>query len=39
MIGGGVIALVFGVDAARKGLEDVTQPLSVLTGDAEQQRR
>ncbi|WP_315971198.1 MFS transporter [Curtobacterium sp. TC1] len=39
MIGGGVIALVFGVDAARKGLEDVTQPLSVLTGDAEEQRR
>jgi MFS family permease len=39
MIAGGVIALVFGVDAARKGLEDVTQPLSVLTGDAEEQRR
>lgn len=39
MIGGGVVALIFGVDAARKGLEDVTQPLSVLTGDAEKQRR
>jgi MFS family permease len=39
MIAGGVIALVFGVDAARKGLEDVTQPLSVLTGDAEEHRR
>lgn len=38
MIGGGVVALIFGVDAARKGLEDVTQPLSVLTGDAEKQR-
>jgi hypothetical protein len=25
------VALVFGVDAARKGLEDITQPLSVLT--------
>ncbi len=32
MIIGGVVALVFGVDAARKGLEDITQPLSVLTG-------
>lgn len=31
MIIGGVVALVFGVDAARKGLEDITQPLSVLT--------
>ncbi|WP_338032828.1 MFS transporter [Curtobacterium oceanosedimentum] len=31
MIAGGVVALVFGVDAARKGLEDITQPLSVLT--------
>ncbi|WP_310648884.1 MFS transporter [Curtobacterium sp. ME26] len=31
MIVGGVIALIFGVDAARKGLEDITQPLSVLT--------
>ncbi|WP_315973832.1 MULTISPECIES: MFS transporter [Curtobacterium] len=39
MIGGGVVALVFGVDAARKGLEDVTQPLSVLTGDAKSDRR
>lgn len=39
MIGGGVIALIFGVDAARKGLEDVTQPLSVLTGDAAKDRR
>jgi len=39
MIGGGVVALIFGVDAARKGLEDVTQPLSVLTGDAKSDRR
>jgi MFS family permease len=31
MILGGVIALIFGVDAARKGLEAVTQPLSVKT--------
>ena len=30
MIIGGVVALIFGVDAARKGLEDVTQPLSVI---------
>ena len=30
MIVGGVVALIFGVDAARKGLEDVTQPLSVI---------
>ena len=35
MIAGGVIALVFGVDSARKGLEDITQPLSVLTGQEE----
>jgi MFS family permease len=27
---GGVIALVFGVDAARKGLESVTEPLSIV---------
>ncbi len=31
MIVGGVVALIFGVDSARKGLEDITQPLSVLT--------
>ncbi len=30
MIVGGVIALLFGVDAARKGLETVTAPLSVV---------
>jgi len=30
MIAGGVIALIFGVDAARKGLEAVTEPLSVV---------
>ena len=34
MIIGGIVALVFGVDAARKGLEDITQPLSVLTGES-----
>jgi len=34
MILGGVVALIFGVDAARKGLESVTQPLSVITGGA-----
>jgi MFS family permease len=34
MVLGGVIALIFGVDAARKGLESVTQPLSVLTDTA-----
>jgi MFS family permease len=30
MLLGGVIALVFGVDAARKGLESVTEPLSIV---------
>jgi MFS family permease len=30
MLVGGVIALIFGVDAARKGLEAVTEPLSVV---------
>jgi MFS family permease len=35
MIIGGVVALVFGVDAARKGLEDVTQPLSVIAKQEE----
>jgi MFS family permease len=30
MILGGVIALIFGVDAARKGLETVTDPISVV---------
>jgi MFS family permease len=30
MILGGVIALIFGVDAARKGLESVTEPLSIV---------
>jgi MFS family permease len=30
MILGGIIALIFGVDAARKGLEAVTAPLSVV---------
>jgi MFS family permease len=39
MIAGGVVALVFGVDAARKGLEDVTQPLSVLTKEADAPRK
>ncbi|WP_181435351.1 MFS transporter [Curtobacterium sp. MCBD17_013] len=34
MVLGGVIALIFGVDAARKGLESVTQPLSVVGGGA-----
>jgi MFS family permease len=32
MIIGGTVALIFGVDAARKGLESVTQPLSVVGG-------
>jgi MFS family permease len=35
---GGVIALIFGVDAARKGLESVTQPLSVVTKTEEAER-
>ena len=39
MILGGVVALVFGVDAARKGLEDITQPLSVLTKESEPSRK
>jgi MFS family permease len=30
MIAGGVIALIFGVDAERKSLEDVTEPLSLV---------
>jgi MFS family permease len=38
MIIGGVVALVFGVDAARKGLEDVTQPLSVIAKQKESKR-
>jgi MFS family permease len=38
MIGGGVIALLFGVDAARKGLEHVTQPLSVVEEVAKRER-
>ena len=33
MIVGGVVALIFGVDAARKGLEAVTSPLSVVGSD------
>jgi MFS family permease len=34
MIVGGVVAVVFGVDAARKGLESVTEPLSIVkSGD------
>jgi MFS family permease len=32
MIAGGVIALIFGVDAARKSLETITSPLSVVKG-------
>jgi MFS family permease len=32
MIVGGVIALIFGVSAERKGLEAVTEPLSVVSG-------
>jgi MFS family permease len=30
MLVGGIIALIFGVDAARKGLETVTDPISVV---------
>jgi MFS family permease len=30
MVVGGIIALIFGVDAARKGLESVTEPLSIV---------
>jgi MFS family permease len=30
MIVGGIVALIFGVDAARKGLETVTDPISVV---------
>ena len=34
MLVGAVIALIFGVDAARKGLESVTEPLSIVkSGD------
>jgi MFS family permease len=39
MIAGGVIALLFGVDAARKGLENVTQPLSVISKTEEAARK
>ncbi|WP_267419869.1 MULTISPECIES: MFS transporter [unclassified Curtobacterium] len=38
MVIGGVVALIFGVDAARKGLEDVTQPLSVIAAKEESKR-
>lgn len=38
MIVGGLIALIWGVDAARKGLESVTQPLSVVQ-EGEKARR
>lgn len=38
MIAGGVVALIFGVDAARKGLEDITQPLSVIAKEEESKR-
>ncbi|MBF4583396.1 MFS transporter [Curtobacterium sp. VKM Ac-2865] len=38
MILGGIVALIFGVDAARKGLEDVTQPLSVIAKKEESKR-
>ena len=30
MIVGGVVALIFGVDAERKSLESITSPLSVV---------
>jgi MFS family permease len=30
MVLGGIITLIFGVDAARKGLESVTEPLSIV---------
>lgn len=30
MILGGVIALLFGVDAERRSLEDITEPLSTV---------
>ena len=30
MVVGGLIALIFGVDAERKSLEDITEPLSVV---------
>jgi MFS family permease len=32
MIVGGVIAFIFGVDAARRPLEDITKPLSIVGG-------
>ena len=32
MTGGGVIELVFGVEAAQKSLEDVASPLSAASG-------
>jgi MFS family permease len=34
MILGGVVALIFGVDSARKGLETVTEPLSIVKSGA-----
>jgi MFS family permease len=34
MIGGGVVALFFGVHAERRGLEDIATPLSARTGGA-----
>ena len=33
MIIGGIVALIFGVDAERKSLETVTAPLSLVTTD------
>jgi MFS family permease len=34
MIAGGIVALIFGVDAARKPLESITSPLSVVGSDS-----
>jgi hypothetical protein len=31
MIGGGIIAILFGVDAEGKALEDIAKPLSVIS--------
>jgi MFS family permease len=39
MLVGGVIALIFGVDAARKSLETITTPLSVVPASKEPPRR
>jgi len=39
MIGGGITAFLIGVDAERKSLEDITEPLSVVGASATKERK